>query len=81
MNIFKFGAALSMLGLANAALLYVDPGVFGQIAQIGYLVLFAALSAILFLFKPIKALLQRLRGGRPQRDTPDPESDNESNKS
>ncbi len=38
---------------------YIDPGAFGLIAQIGYVLLFAVVSGFMFFFKPIKNLLKK----------------------
>lgn len=73
----KVGKVLSILGLANLPFSYVDPGIFGQIAQIGYVFLFAALSAVLFLFKPIKALFHRMTRRHPQNEPENPEASDE----
>ena len=39
---------------------YVDPGIFGLISQIGYLLLFTVVSGIMFFFQPLKNLFSRL---------------------
>ena len=38
---------------------YIDPGAFGLIAQIGYVLLFAVVSGFMFFFKPIKNQLKK----------------------
>ena len=38
---------------------YIDPGAFGLISQIGYLLLFAVVSGFMFFFKPIKNLFTK----------------------
>ena len=39
---------------------YIDPGAFGLISQIGYILLFAIVSGFMFFFKPIKTWLNKL---------------------
>lgn len=39
---------------------YVDPNAVGIVAQIGYALVFAITSILLFLFKPIKSLIAHL---------------------
>ncbi len=41
---------------------YLDPGIFGMISQIGYVLLFAVVSAFMFLFQPLKNLYGRMFG-------------------
>jgi hypothetical protein len=41
---------------------YLDPGIFGMISQIGYVLLFAVVSAFMFLFQPLKNLFGRVFG-------------------
>jgi hypothetical protein len=36
---------------------YLDPGIFGMISQIGYVLLFALVSGFMFFFQPIKNVL------------------------
>jgi len=44
--------------------MYLDPGIFGMIAQIGYVVLFGFLAIILAPKKAFKALIRRLQKGK-----------------
>lgn len=57
---------------------YIDPGMFGMISQIGYMILFAVVSSFMFFFQPLKDLINRVRGKnqRPlaQADNEDPTS-------
>ena len=39
---------------------YLDPGIFGMISQIGYLLLFAVVSGFMFFFQPLKNLFNRV---------------------
>jgi len=39
---------------------YVDPGAFGILSQIGYVVLFSVGSVLMFFFEPIKKGLYKL---------------------
>ena len=39
---------------------YLDPGIFGMISQVGYVLLFAAVSALTFFFQPLKNLFNRV---------------------
>ena len=39
---------------------YVDPGIFGMISQIGYLLVFAVVSGFMFFFQPLKNLFGRV---------------------
>jgi len=39
---------------------YIDPGAFGLVTQIGYIVLFALVSAFMFFFGPIKRAVRRV---------------------
>ncbi len=41
---------------------YLDPGIFGMISQIGYVLLFAVVSGFMFLFQPLKNLFGRMFG-------------------
>jgi len=41
---------------------YLDPGIFGMISQIGYVLLFAVVSGFMFLFQPLKNLFGRVFG-------------------
>jgi hypothetical protein len=41
---------------------YLDPGIFGMISQIGYVLLFAVVSGFMFFFQPIKNLFDRMTG-------------------
>ena len=41
---------------------YLDPGIFGMISQIGYVLLFAVVSGFMFFFQPIKNLYTRIFG-------------------
>ncbi len=50
---------------------YVDPGAFGLISQIVYILLFAIVSAFMFFFNPLKKFVRRLF----RRQAAAPESD------
>ena len=39
---------------------YIDPGAFGLISQIGYIVLFAVVSGFMFFFNPLKKLARKI---------------------
>ena len=39
---------------------YLDPGILGMITQVGYLLLFAFVSAFMFFFQPLKNLFNRV---------------------
>ncbi len=39
---------------------YLDPGIFGMIAQLGYVLLFGLVSALMFFFQPLKNLANKL---------------------
>jgi hypothetical protein len=39
---------------------YIDPGLFGIISQIGYVVLFGLVSGLLFFFRPLKNVFSRV---------------------
>jgi uncharacterized iron-regulated membrane protein len=39
---------------------YVDPGAFGLISQIGYILLFAIVSGFMFFFNRLKSMVKRL---------------------
>jgi len=39
---------------------YIDPGAFGLISQIGYVILFALVTGFMFFFNPIKRGMSRL---------------------
>ncbi len=39
---------------------YIDPGIFGMITQIGYVLLFGLVSGLVFFFQPVKNLYNRL---------------------
>jgi hypothetical protein len=39
---------------------YLDPGIFGMISQIGYVLLFALVSVFMFFFQPIKNAVSRV---------------------
>jgi hypothetical protein len=39
---------------------YIDPGLFGIISQIGFLILFVTGSVFLFFFKPLKRAIKRI---------------------
>lgn len=41
---------------------YIDPGAFGIVSQIGYLVLFVFASVFLFLLKPLRRTADKLLG-------------------
>jgi hypothetical protein len=43
---------------------YLDPGIFGMISQIGYVLLFAVVSGFMFFFQPLKNLYNRVLGRR-----------------
>jgi hypothetical protein len=81
MNRGRFIRLLSILGFPHLVFFYIDPGTFGLIAQIGYMLLFGALSALLFFFRPIKALFYRIMGREPESKTDTPKSDDDSEES
>lgn len=39
---------------------YLDPGIFGVVAQFGYIILFGLLTGFLFLFKPLRDIYNKL---------------------
>jgi Na+-transporting methylmalonyl-CoA/oxaloacetate decarboxylase gamma subunit len=39
---------------------YLDPGIFGMISQIAYVLVFAVVSGLMFFFQPIKHMFDRL---------------------
>lgn len=41
---------------------YLDPGIFGMISQIGYVLLFAVVSGFMFFFQPLKNMFARMTG-------------------
>lgn len=41
---------------------YLDPGIFGMISQIGYVLLFAVVSGFMFFFQPLKHMFARMLG-------------------
>jgi hypothetical protein len=43
---------------------YIDPGIFGMISQIGYVLFFSLVSALLILWRPIKRAFVRLKHTR-----------------
>ena len=47
---------------------YLDPGIFGMIAQLGYVLLFGLVSAVMFFFQPLKDLANRLLRRQPTSD-------------
>ncbi len=52
---------------------YIDPGAFGLISQIGFILLFAIVSAFMFFFNPLKQLVGkffRRRVAAPKSDNP-----------
>ena len=54
---------------------YIDPGAFGLISQIGYVILFALATGFMFFFNPIKRGLKRLlRRGNTQAQSPNDEA-------
>ena len=57
---------------------YIDPGIFGMITQIGYVLLFAVVSAFMFFFQPIKNVFDRIfrrQAAESQRTEPDDVAD------
>ena len=53
---------------------YIDPGIFGMISQIGYLLFFAVVSGFMFFFQPLKNLYGRIFS-RGQASTPGQETE------
>lgn len=41
---------------------YIDPGTFGIVSQIGYLILFVFASVFLFFMKPLRRAVDKLLG-------------------
>ena len=66
MDFRRWTRLASILVIFRLVRAYIDPGSFGVIAQVGYVALFGALSALLFFFRPIKALFYRLTGREPE---------------
>ena len=49
---------------------YLDPGIFGMISQIAYVLVFAVVSGLMFFFQPIKHMFDRLfKRGVPESST------------
>jgi hypothetical protein len=47
---------------------YIDPGTFGIVSQIGYLILFVFASVFLFFMKPLRRAVDKLLGRTEQED-------------
>jgi len=54
---------------------YIDPGSFGLVSQIGYILLFVLVSGFMLFFKPIKQLFNRLTGRKQSGATRDESGD------
>lgn len=48
---------------------YIDPGTFGIVSQIGYLILFIFASVFLFFMKPLRRTADKLLGRTKPEDT------------
>ncbi len=47
-------------GVGDWEMGYIDPGIFGMISQIGYLLVFAVVSGFMFFFQPLKNLYGKI---------------------